>query len=129
MDIFHQKECERHDSPKMFDGLKVDLKLPLQKIISYLQKQLCFSCHFYIECNLSGFKEFHIDRAFITVPGNIFYSYKPYKFTGKFISWHENGQKHIEADYVDGDHNGFVRIWDQDSNLISTTQYAGTGRF
>ena len=42
------------------------------------------------------------------------------KMDGKQIKWHENGQKSYEANYKKGKEHGIVKSWDREGNLTKT---------
>ena len=44
-------------------------------------------------------------------------------YTGYYISWHENGQKHQECDYVDDKINGHLITWYKNGEKFAECDY------
>jgi hypothetical protein len=52
-----------------------------------------------------------------------YYEFDVSHFTGHFISWHDNGNKRWECDYVDGkQHDHYIR-WDENGNMLCKCEY------
>jgi len=45
-------------------------------------------------------------------------------FTGKYVTYYENGQKKQEGNYKEGKKDGLWTSWDKNGNIIKTATYS-----
>ena len=48
-------------------------------------------------------------------------------FTGKYVTYYENGQKEREINYKDGKREGLWTFWDTEGNVTKTETYKDGG--
>ena len=60
---------------------------------------------------------------FKTIDAAFYYKELPRLFTGKWIYWHENGNKSYECEYIDGKETGKWISWYENKNKSSEGEY------
>lgn len=93
-------------NPYRLDGLKCDVRYQVGKIV-YANK---------FDTDLNKVSSFGI-HYFKTIEPAYYYDRQcPTNYTGEWVCWHNNGQKYIEAHYVDGQMSGLWTMWYYNGN-------------